>query len=90
MKSNKNVRKLAATKEAKYKRYRNRFNKICCKINYAINNNNVFAEHKGTLKLMMEIKNKLERVVCLGESRLSQVNNSPLPNVFPAGVANFG
>ena len=32
----------------------------------------------------------LERVVCLGESRLSQVNNSPGANVFPAGVANFG
>ena len=31
----------------------------------------------------------LEHVVCLGESRLSQVNNSPRPNVFPAGVANF-
>ena len=29
-------------------------------------------------------------VVCLGESRLSQVNNSPRANVFPAGVANFG
>ena len=29
-------------------------------------------------------------MVCLGESRLSQVNNSPGPNVFPAGVANFG
>ena len=29
-------------------------------------------------------------VVCLGESRLSQVNNSPGPNVFPAGVTNFG
>ena len=32
----------------------------------------------------------LEHVVCLGESRLSQVNNSPRANVFPAGVANFG
>ena len=32
----------------------------------------------------------LEHVVCLGESYLSQVNNSPRPNVFPAGVANFG
>ena len=32
----------------------------------------------------------LEHVVCLGESRLSQVNNSPRPNVFPAEVANFG
>ena len=31
----------------------------------------------------------LEHVVCLGESRLSQVNNSPRANVFPAGVANF-
>ena len=31
-----------------------------------------------------------EHVVCLGESRLSQVNNSPRGNVFPAGVANFG
>ena len=32
----------------------------------------------------------LKHVVCLGESRLSQVNNSPRANVFPAGVANFG
>ena len=32
----------------------------------------------------------LEHVVCLGESRLSQVNNSPRANVFPAGVAKFG
>ena len=32
----------------------------------------------------------LEHVVCLGESRLPQVNNSPRKNVFPAGVANFG
>ena len=32
----------------------------------------------------------LEHVVCLGGSRLSQVNNSPRANVFPAGVANFG
>ena len=32
----------------------------------------------------------LEHVVCLGELRLSQLNNSPRANVFPAGVANFG
>ena len=32
----------------------------------------------------------LEHVVCLGESCLSQVNNSPRANVFPAGVGNFG
>ena len=32
----------------------------------------------------------LEHMFCLGESRLSQVNNSPRPDVFPAGVANFG
>ena len=32
----------------------------------------------------------LEHVVCLGESRLSHVTNSPRANVFPAGVANFG
>ena len=32
----------------------------------------------------------LELVNCLGESRLSQLNNSPRANVFPAGVANFG
>ena len=32
----------------------------------------------------------LKHVVCLGESRLSEVNNSPRANVFPAGVANFG
>ena len=32
----------------------------------------------------------LEHVVCLGKSRLSQLNNSPRANVFPAGVANFG
>ena len=31
-----------------------------------------------------------ELVVCLGQSHLSQVNNSPPANVFPAGVANFG
>ena len=31
-----------------------------------------------------------EHVVCLGQSRLSQVNNSPRANVFPAGVANLG
>ena len=29
-------------------------------------------------------------LVCSGESRLSQVNNSPRANVFPAGVTNFG
>ena len=33
---------------------------------------------------------KFEHVICLGESCLSQVNNSPRPNVFPAGVANLG
>ena len=33
---------------------------------------------------------ELEHVVYLGESRLSQVNNSPRPNVFPAGGANLG
>ena len=32
----------------------------------------------------------LKYVLCLGESRLSQVNNSPRANVFPVGVANFG
>ena len=32
----------------------------------------------------------LEQVVCLGESRLSQVSNSLRANVFPPGVANFG
>ena len=32
----------------------------------------------------------LEHVVCLDQSRFSQVNNSPRANVFPAGVANFG
>ena len=32
----------------------------------------------------------LEHVDCLDESRLSQVNNTPRANVFPAGVANFG
>ena len=32
----------------------------------------------------------LEHLVCLGQSRLSQVCNSPQANVFPAGVANFG
>ena len=31
-----------------------------------------------------------KHVVCLGESRLSQGNNTPRANVFPAGVANFG
>ena len=33
---------------------------------------------------------KFEHVVCLGESCLFQLKNSPRPNVFPAGVANFG
>ena len=33
---------------------------------------------------------ELEHVVYLGESRLSQVNNSPRPNVFPDGGANLG
>ena len=32
----------------------------------------------------------LEHIVCLGESLLSQVNNSRQANVFPAGVVNFG
>ena len=32
----------------------------------------------------------LEHIVCLGESHLSQVNNSRRADVFPAGVANFG
>ena len=32
----------------------------------------------------------LEHIVCLGESRLSQVNNTHQANVFPAGVASFG
>ena len=36
------------------------------------------------------LKRALKHIVCLGESRLSEVNNSPRPNVFPAGVANFG
>ena len=31
----------------------------------------------------------LEHVVCLGESCLSQVNNSHRANVFAAGVANL-
>ena len=31
----------------------------------------------------------LEHVVCLGESRLSQVNKFPWANVLPAGVDNF-
>ena len=33
---------------------------------------------------------QLKHVVCLGESRLSQVHNSPRANAFPVGVANFG
>ena len=32
----------------------------------------------------------LEHVVYLGESRLTQVNNSPRANIFPAGLANSG
>ena len=36
------------------------------------------------------LTSSLEHVVCLGESCLSQVNNSRLANLFPAGVANFG
>ena len=43
-----------------------------------------------TCFLFLIFTRALERVVCLGESRLSQVNNSPGTNVFPAEVANFG
>ena len=32
----------------------------------------------------------LGHVVYLGDSHLSQVNNSPRTNVFPAGEANLG
>ena len=42
------------------------------------------------LSFFLIFKRALEHVVCLGQSRLSQVNNSPRANVFPAGVANFG
>ena len=43
-----------------------------------------------TCFLFLILTRALKHVVCLGESRLSEVNNSPRPNVFPAGVANFG
>ena len=56
--------------------------------------------HTITLNLIVHLKKldarafflilTLKHVVCLGESRLSQVNNNPRANVFPAGVANFG
>ena len=41
------------------------------------------------LKIIISAR-ALEHIVCLGESLLSQVNNSRQANVFPAGVANFG
>ena len=40
--------------------------------------------------LFLILTRALEHAIWLGESRLSQVNNNPRPNVFPAGVANFG
>ena len=43
-----------------------------------------------TCFLFLILTRALKHVVCLGESRLSEVNNSPRANVFPAGVANFG
>ena len=39
--------------------------------------------------LFLSLTRALEHVFCLGESRLSQVNNNLRPNVFLAGVANF-
>ena len=43
-----------------------------------------------TCFLFLILTRALKHVVCLGASRLSEVNNSPRSNVFPAGVANFG
>ena len=43
-----------------------------------------------TCFLFLILTRALKHVVCLGESRLSEVKNSPRSNVFPAGVANFG
>ena len=42
------------------------------------------------LSFFLVFTRALEHVVCLDQSGLSQVNNSPRANVFPAGVANFG
>ena len=46
--------------------------------------------HLITCFLFLILTRALEHIVCLDESRLSQVNNSPRANVFPAGEANFG
>ena len=50
----------------------------------------VYLKKRDARAFFLILTPALEYVVCLGESRLSQVNNSPRPNVFPAGVANFG
>ena len=58
---------------------------------HTITLNLIFILKKGYARAFFLILTRaLEHVFCLGESRLSQVNNSPRPNVFPAGVANFG
>ena len=46
--------------------------------------------HLSHVSFFLILTRALEHVVCLGESRLSQVNNSPQANVFPAGVVNIG
>ena len=43
-----------------------------------------------TFSFFLILTSALEHVVCLGELRLSQENDSPRANVFPAGVTNFG
>ena len=50
----------------------------------------VYLKKRDALLFFLIFTRALEHVVCLGESRLSQVNNSPGANVFQAGVANFG
>ena len=46
--------------------------------------------HLLHVSFFLILTRSLEHIVCLGESHLSQVNNSRRADVFPAGVANFG
>ena len=46
--------------------------------------------HLSHVSFFLILTRALEHIVCLGESHLSQVNNSRRADVFPAGVANFG
>ena len=45
--------------------------------------------HTYARAFFLTLTRALEHVVCLGDSRLSQVSNSSRANVFPAGVGNF-